>query len=521
MSVLEKIPEFRSEWIGGKENIVNMSVQNDEIYIFLKDCGQADLDSIKKNKEIAEVKMIRNRIVIKLQDSVKAEEKIMAKQNYDALAKTIIENVGGKENIESFRHCATRLRFKLKNMELPDTNQLKKTDGVMQVMTGMGEYQIVIGNTVADVYDAVAKCVGISPTILKEEKAEKKGALAVVMDYMSAIIMSTMVPFTACGVLKGLLAIATLCGVTSDNSFYVLFSAVADSIFYFIPIYLGLTTAKKVGMNPMLGMTIGASLVYPTISGVDLVFFGHTFNQSYTSQFLPAIFVVLLVSPLDKWLRKILPDVVKNIVSALVVLVVAMPVGYFIIGPITTMVSNGIADAVNVLYGFSPVIVGIFAGIAWQILVVFGVHHVLMMACFVNLLNGTGDLILAVSIIVAFAQTATVFAMFLRSKNVKFKSVALPAVFSGIFGVTEPAIYGITLPRIKYFVISCIGGAVSGMFCGLFGIRKYAFGSGVVAIPTLINPNAPQIVPIVIAIVAGVLTSFILTMIVFKDEDVA
>lgn len=184
MSVLEKIPEFRSEWIGGKENIVNMSVQNDEIYIFLKDCGQADLDSIKKNKEIAEVKMIRNRIVIKLQDSVKAEEKIMAKQNYDALAKTIIENVGGKENIESFRHCATRLRFKLKNMELPDTNQLKKTDGVMQVMTGMGEYQIVIGNTVADVYDAVAKCVGISPTILKEEKAEKKGALAVVMDYM-------------------------------------------------------------------------------------------------------------------------------------------------------------------------------------------------------------------------------------------------------------------------------------------------------------------------------------------------
>lgn len=230
--------------------------------------------------------------------------------------------------------------------------------------------------------------------------------------------------------------------------------------------------------------------------------------------------IMLLVAPLNKWFDAHLPKVVRSFASPLFTLCIAMPIGYFIVGPIVNVLSDLLAQGVNALYTLGALPVAILAGAFWQVLVVFGVHQVLMTACFINLLNGTGDTILAVSIICAFAQSATVAAMVIRSKNQEFRDMAFPTVISGIFGTTEPAIYGITLPRIKYFIISCIGGAAAGVVCGIFDIRKYSFGSSIFALPTLINTADPQILPIVLAVVVASVVSFVLAFVLFKEEDV-
>ena len=450
----------------------------------------------------------------------------MAKKNYDELAKLIIEHVGGKENITQVQHCITRLRFQLKDMDKPNTEALSKTPGVIKVMVASGQYQMVIGNTVSDVYEAVCRLAGVSqkPAVDakedEDESREKKDIGALILEYMSAIIYPVLSLLTAAGILKGLLTIATMVGVSSETGMYVLFNAVADALFYFLPVFLGYNTAKKSGMTPHLGMMIGAILCYPAVNGADLDFFGHIINVTYTSTFLPVVLIVLLATPLEKWLRKVLPSVIKNFVAPLIVLAIAIPIGYCLVGPAANALSEAIMNFINFLYGFSPVLVGALIGAFWQVLVVFGLHGMLIGVCMFNIFNGGGDMILAISIFICFAQSATVLAMALRAKNKEFRDMALPTVISGIFGVTEPAIYGITLPRIKYFVISCIGGAAAGIVCGLTGVKKYAPGSGIFALPTLINTENPAVLPLLLAAVAGIGVSFVLTMVLFREKDV-
>lgn len=452
----------------------------------------------------------------------------MAKKNYDELAKLIIENVGGKDNITQVQHCITRLRFQLKDMDKPNTEVLSKTPGVIKVMIASGQYQVVIGNAVSDVYEAVCRLAGVSqsPAVdakeddAKEEAKEKKGIGALILEYMSAIIYPVLSLLTAAGILKGLLTIATMVGVSSETGMYILFNAVADALFYFLPVFLGYNTAKKSGMTPHLGMMIGAILCYPAVNGADLNFFGHTINVTYTSTFLPVVLIVLLATPLEKWLRKVLPSVIKNFVAPLIVLAIAIPIGYCLVGPAANALSEAIMNFINLLYGFSPVLVGALIGAFWQVLVVFGLHGMLIGVCMFNIFNGGGDMILAISIFICFAQSATVLAMALRAKNKEFRDLALPTVISGIFGVTEPAIYGITLPRIKYFIISCIGGAAAGIVCGLTGVKKYAPGSGIFALPTLINTENPAVLPLLLAAVAGIGVSFALTMVLFREKDI-
>lgn len=447
----------------------------------------------------------------------------MAKKNYDELARAIIKNVGGKENILSVTHCATRLRFSLKDNNKADTEAMKRTPGVAQVLVAMGQYQVVIGSHVADVYEPVCRLAGVSTG--KQQgcnpaEGEKKKGMALVLDFISGSLGPIFPPFTAAGVLKGLLVIATMCGLSSESGIYQLFNAIGDAIFYFLPIFLGYSVAKKLGSNPATGMLAGAILCYPNINSTDIELFGIVFNVKYTSTFLPIILVMLLVAPLEKWFNKRLPTMIRSFATPLFTLCIAMPLGYCIIGPLANGISTLLAAGMNALYAFGALPVGILAGAFWQVLVVFGVHQVLTTACYNNFFNGTGDLVLAVSIIVAFAQSATIAAMVLRTKNKEFKELAVPAMVSGIFGITEPAIYGITLPRIKYFIISCVGGLAAGIICALFGVRKYTFGSGIFALPTLINTADPQVWPIVLAVVAAIGISFALSFALFKEEDI-
>lgn len=440
---------------------------------------------------------------------------------YTSLAKDIVQNVGGQDNIISLTHCVTRLRFQLKDESLAHDDILKNMDGVVTVMKTAGQYQVVIGNHVPDVYADVCKVASISgeSTQVNKKMPLKDRAL----DLISGIMMPSIGLLCACGMIKGLNIILVAIGLlTMDSGMFVLLNAVGDSMFFFFPIVLGYNTAKKLKMSPFTGMIIGAALCHPTINGVDINLFGYVVNATYTSSVLPVIMVVALAAPLERFFNKVIPDVVKTFLVPMLVILISVPIGFAIIGPVANMLGALLSQLLLSAYELSPILAGALMGAFWQVFVIFGVHMVVMIGSMMNLMSGTPDPILPLMAFVSFAQTAAVLAIWMKTKNKKLKSIALPAWISGIFGVTEPAIYGVTLPRIQIFITTCIGGAISGMMVAIFGMKAYTMaGMGIFMIPGMMDPMNPTkgLIDSVICVVVAMIFTFIVSWILFKDED--
>lgn len=439
---------------------------------------------------------------------------------YQNLAKDIVKNVGGKENINGLTHCVTRLRFKLKDESKANDQIIKNMDGVVTLIKSAGQYQVVIGNHVPDVFEEVCLVAGISGVQLGESQGKQKIG-DVIIDFISGVMTPCLSLLCACGVIKGFLALATFFGwMNPQGGAYTLFSGIGDSLFYFFPIILGYTTANKMKMNPFLGLCIGASLVYPTLQNVDLSIFGMNINVAYTSTVLPVIITVIFASYIYKPLNKVVPDVIKSFIVPMLVLLVAVPVGFIVLGPIANTIAGGVANAITGVYDISPILAGIVLGGLWQVLVIFGVHHALVAVGIMQIATGNPTPIFALMFGTTFAQTATVFAIWIKTKDKKLKSIALPAWISGIFGVTEPAIYGVTLPRIKYFIITCIASAISGAYLGATGCLIYQMaGLGVFSIPGFLNENAPSLIHVFIAMAIASGFAFVASYVSFKDEE--
>ena len=443
-------------------------------------------------------------------------------RKYEKLVNDIVMNVGGKENINSLTHCITRLRFQLKDESIAKDEVLKKMDGIITVMHGGGQYQVVIGNHVTEVYDEACKQLGIKSGSVNEEPA-KKGVGAFLMDFISNIMGPCINVLCASGMIKGFLSIFTFFGWTSQTSgIYQILNACGDALFYFFPILLGYTTAKKLKIEPFVGLLIGAGLIYPTIQNVDLEVFGFTLNVNYTSTILPVIFTVVFASFIYKPLNKIIPDVIKSFFVPMIVLIISIPIGFMLIGPVMTEVSNFIGKMITLGYNFSPVFAGLLIGFLYQIMVIFGVHAALGAVAFIQLAAGEPTF-LGFMVGTSFAQTAVVFAIWLKTKDKKLKSVVLPAIISGIFGVTEPAIYGVTLPRVKFFIISCIGAGLTGAYLGLTDTLLWQLtGLGIFTIPGFIGGTVAIgkiLLNVIISLIIGIAFSFVATYILYKDEN--
>jgi PTS system beta-glucosides-specific IIC component len=439
---------------------------------------------------------------------------------YDLLAKDIIKKVGGKDNIISLVHCVTRLRFNLKDESLADDEALKQMEGVITVMHSSGQYQVVIGNHVPQVFTDVCRLANISSETATEKK--KMSFREKSLDLISGIMMPAIGILCACGMLKGLNSILLYLGLYSDaDGIYILLNAIGDSIFFFFPVVIGFNTAKKLDMNPFLGLIIGAALCYPTINGTDVPLFGHMINVTYTSTLLPVILIVALAKPLESFFNRVIPDMVKTFITPMLVLLIALPVGFVVIGPIANLISNGISQGVLSIYKLSPIFAGFLVGGLWQVMIVFGVHIVLVVLCITNIISGTPDPILAFTTFVTFTTTGMIFAMWLKTKDKTLKQIALPAWISGFFGVTEPAIYGILLPRMKHFVLSCLCGAVAGAATAALGLKYHTMaGMGLFEIPALLDPTQPgkSLVHALIAAAISLIVGFAVTFITFKDE---
>ncbi|WP_339313994.1 beta-glucoside-specific PTS transporter subunit IIABC [Paenibacillus sp. FSL M7-0896] len=464
---------------------------------------------------------------------------------YEALAKDIIKHVGGKENINGLSHCVTRLRFKLKNEAVANTDVLKNMDGIVTVIQSGGQYQVVIGNHVSEVYAQVMTAGGLQEGGSETASGEKMGLFNSFIDMISGVFSPTLGVLAATGMIKGFTALFLTVGLlTKESGTYQILNALGDCLFYFFPIFLGYTSAKKFGANIFIGMAIGATLVYPsfgtiTAAGEPLytLFSGTIFESpvyitflgipvilmSYTSSVIPIIISTYIGSKLEAFFRKVTPSVVRTFLVPFFTLLVTVPLALIAIGPVSTWAGQLLGQGTLFLYNLSPVIEGLLVGAFWQVFVIFGLHWGLVPIALNNMAVLKSDPILAASFGASFAQTGAVLAIMLRTKNAKLKSLSIPAIISGIFGVTEPAIYGITLPRKKPFILSCVAAAVGGGIVGLMGTKGYILGGlGIFGIPSYISPDGMDkgfygaIAAIVISFILGFILVFFSG---FKDEE--
>ena len=465
---------------------------------------------------------------------------------YEDLSREIIADIGGKDNVVSVVHCTTRLRFKLKDMKKANDDKLKATDGVISVVKSGGQYQVVIGNNVADVYDTLVKVGGFANggSVSDDDVDSSNMSLAdKFIDLISGIFNPLLGAMCAGGMIKGFNAMFLAFGWLSTNSgTYVILNAIGDSLFYFLPVILGISSAKKFGINTYLGATIGAALCYPSIvsmassktalftvfkgtfleAPVHMTFLGiPVISMNYTTSVIPIIIAVWFASKVQKVARKIIPDVVKTFLVPFIVLLVTVPITFLVIGPVATWLGNGVAEIVSAIYNFSPVIAGILMGAFWQVFVIFGVHWGFVAVMMTNIAAMGFDPIIGLSFAASFAQTGVVLAMIFQTKDEKTRSIAIPAFVSGIFGVTEPAIYGLTLPRKKPFILSCIASAVGGGLIGLFGTKTYLMaGMGIFAIPCAMGKNGIDmgVYGLMIGMAVAIVLGFALQMIFGKKS---
>ena len=444
---------------------------------------------------------------------------------YTELAQDILAHVGGKENVSSVKHCVTRLRFHLKDESKADTDYLQKRDGVVTVVKAGGQYQVVIGNHVPDVYDEVLKVGGLADggSLDIDEGDEKKGSLFDrFIDVISSLFQPFLGPLAAAGILKGITALLAATGMEATNGIYVVMNTLGDGLFQYLPMILAVTAAKKFKMNTYTALAIAGAMVYPglaeSVAEASKVF-GLTLTLpagGYFNSVLPIILAIFVASKIEQFMRKVTPDVVKMFVVPFVTILITVPLTFFVVGPVANTASSWIGIAFQAVYDFSPIIYGFALGALWQVLVMFGLHWGLVPLAIMDMAQNGSSIILTAAVLPCFTQTGVLAAIWLKTKEPKVKQGAMPALISSIFGVTEPAIYGYTLQMKTPFIVSCLVSGFVGIYLSIFNVTGYAMGGmGIFLYPAYIDPatgSFHSVIHLAIGTVIAIVASFIIMM---------
>ncbi|NUF27224.1 beta-glucoside-specific PTS transporter subunit IIABC [Gilliamella sp. ESL0254] len=440
------------------------------------------------------------------------------------LAESIINNIGGKDNIISLVHCATRLRFVLKDETKADAEVLKKQKGVITVVQSSGQFQVVIGNNVADVYSDIMQLTHLNETDNKKTQSNKKsGLLSKLIDLVSNIFIPVLVVMVAGGILKGVFALLqTVDIVQKGTPTFKFLDAISDAPLYYLPMILGFSAVKKFGGNPYMGLAIGGALLHPSVSNMipagklllKTELFGIPIDLiPYGSSVFPVILAAWFYSLLERNLYKIMHDSFKKFIAPLLGFIITVPLTFALIGPAVTYGSACIAAGIEYLYALNPIIASMILAPLWQVLVIFGIHWGLVPLCLNNIATVHQDFLLPILFPAVFAQVGAVFAVMLRAKDPEFKALASSSVLSGIFGVTEPAIYGVNLPLKRPFIIGCLSAIIGGAIVGYYHSVIYSFSFiNVFSFLQLISPEH-GIDEKFYAVVFGCIISFIVALI--------
>lgn len=453
------------------------------------------------------------------------------KLSYDELATFIIKNVGGKDNINNLIHCITRLRFYLKDESKANDDILKNQRGILDVMHAGGQYQVVIGNEVTNVYDAVMKQLpGLSdnPSPQTNNQDDGKNPVSRAFSNLIGFITGSMSPvigvIAASGIIKGLLALLTLpqlgALLSVKSPVYVTVSAMADSAFFFLPVLVGFAAAKRLGSDPMIAAVIGGFLVYPQMitwgKSMTTMFSLGSWNfqfLNYSYSIFPMILAAWLAKECEQWLKKVLPSYLQMIFTPLITILVVSTITLVITGPIIQGAANGIAVFINWLVSASGWVGGLIIGAFYQLLVIFGLHWGVVPLVAQQIASTGQSSLNAIICATMVSQGAAVLAVAIKSKKADMKELGIAAAISAFCGVTEPAIYGINLRYKKVFASGCIGSAFGGLVTGLMHGTMYGFTGGLIGFSSFFNPAHPtplnSFYTFLIASAVSIIVSFI------------
>ena len=454
----------------------------------------------------------------------------MAKTDYAALAPRLLEQVGGEANISAMSHCATRMRFVLKDESKAATESIKGLEGVVTVVQAGGQYQVVIGNDVPILYEGLVKLVpGLGAESGEGGSGKNRNPLDAFIALVSAIFSPMLWTLAGTGLFKAFLAMFVTFGwISNASDTYTVLYAASDAFMNFLPLVLAVTAARHFKTNQFTSMAIAGALVYPSIiamnDGAPHTFIGIPLViMSYTSSVLPIIVAVWVQGYVERLCNNYIPSSFRNFMTPWITVLVMVPLTLLTIGPVTTVVANGIASGVKWLFVAAPVIGGLVIGGFWQVFVMFGLHWGLVPIMTQEITSNGYSLIYGPIEAAVMAQAASTLAVMIRTRDKKTRELAGPASLSGLLaGVTEPAIYGINLPRKLPFYFGIVGGAVGGALGAIAGGRVEQAG----VFPSLIGVPAylgtPNFVLWLIGVILAAVIAFTLTFLFgVKDDDAA
>ncbi|OZU88037.1 PTS beta-glucoside transporter subunit IIABC [Virgibacillus indicus] len=456
---------------------------------------------------------------------------------YEKLSNEIIKNIGGENNVDSLYHCATRLRFKLKDEDKVNMDKMNDMEGVVTTVKSGGQVQVVIGQHVGDVYKDIMATTSLQNKKIPdgpEDSNEKNGMLNNFIDVISGVFTPLLGILTATGVIKGLLALINTFGWLPPESGTVqILTIVGDCFFYFFPVFLGYTAMKKFGGTPFIGMAIGAAIIHPNLLGLTsgeplyTLFSGTVFESevfieffgipvilvSYVSSVIPIIISSYFAAKLEKFLDKRISSLIKAFGLPMLVLLVIIPLTFLVIGPISTWLSQLLGLAASEIYNLNATIFGFLYGALIQVFVMFGLHWGFVAISINNISTLGFDPVTITGLTAGFGQAGAVLMAIKQLNSDKIKAIGYPAFISSLFGITEPAIYGVTLKLKRPFIIGCIATGIGGAIMGFAGAKQYAFGAnGIFGFLNVINPDTGADFSVYATIIAC-LVSFVVAVI--------
>jgi beta-glucoside PTS system EIICBA component len=443
--------------------------------------------------------------------------------NYKKLAEEIINFVGGKENIKIVVHCATRLRFNLHDNKKADKEKLENLDGVLSVVVNSGQFQVVIGSHVSEVFKEIQSAANIDGEKNSTPSKQKVNIIEKIFEVISGSFSPLLGALAGAGMLRAILALLTMTGTLStDSGTYTILLAAGNAIFYFLPIFLGITIATKLGANPYVGGMIAATLLDPNFTGLlqergDITdFLGiPVVLMNYASSVFPAFIAITFYALLNKYLKKVIHKDLQMFMLPMLALIIIVPLTTIAFGPVGVYIANSIGTFINFLYAETGVLTGAILGGAWTFLTLFGVHTGFTPFILENLANG-GDPILALVSAAVFAQIGLAFGVFLKTKDKKLKALAGSTLMPGLFsGITEPILYGLALRYKRGLIYVAIAGVIGGGVSGLLGAVSTAY-----AFPSILSvPIYSPLISYIVAMFAAFAVSAGLTLVLgFEDK---
>ncbi len=441
----------------------------------------------------------------------------------------IIELVGGKDNVQAVVHCMTRLRFTLKDRSKAKTEEIKKIDGVVDVVSNDVAYQIIVGTHVSEVHSELISMLGISGEADSSENKVKKNPVKAVLDLFSESMTPILEPIIAAGMLAGVLSLLSLTGIISAESpTYILLDNIRSSVFFFLPIFMAMSCAKRLNASPFLAVALAATLLSTGINGVEgLSFFGIALpTTTYSNSFIPIILAVWFMGYVQKTLKKVLPKFLHYFLVPVFTLIICLPITLMFFGPIGEWIGSAMSWVcmflMNTLGNWS--VIALYAAVQ-PFLIMFGAgNFIIPIVVQFHAELGYDPIFYAACTISDIAVAGAMLGYFLRAKNEKQKQLFGTFSFSALMGVTEPAIYGAFVKFRKLFLAVAIGGGLGGLYAGIANVKTYAMAWGLAGLPSYIGNNDyknfySMIIAVIIGFVAAAVAAYFLG--IPKDSEKA